>query len=654
MAPRKRPPSPDESAGPAPAKRKSTIKRTASANNQPSAPSTAADDSAPTATGNAAGKAAGGRGRGKQSAAQVPDPASEIVQQAPEGGQVGGSAPASRARPAQQLPPPTRQNQAVPAQSQVAMRPPVPAQQLPRRDAQEEGEGSPATQRFPTPPLPQGPTLPADQYARWANTGTFGSAPADGTLVVDKTQDAQFLKRKATALNEPGSNAQAVLIAKLRAHSAGNASNAGSSSTAGHVLSQEQSFPSPSSWISSALGSFSGQRTVPSRLPSASPLPLVPTSRTPISSTASPLASSNELGLQLISPPAATPSFQSPAATPSFPPLNLLLDPVLAPGYSLATSKLSGYDSDTRTYITTAAAYLQARILIMYGFPQPLQHRQFVHDSWEDARLLTSTWYSLTDAITTYERLCFVLIGSYSYFLQMLQSATTSFRSRRKDAILALVKTAYGLHLLSTADQAARAAQLLNGDVFVYRDWVPKTTLPATGPAQGDQAMPVAADTSAGGARTVPATQKTQAKPYAHALKGKGRVFAHPAILSAVKILAFDKGTRQKTPAVFALLPDEFNDGIPTPLYAFAATTIHHALDTVAASGVAPEFSDANYLGKYKTWYEMARSKFTASSDPRMAELRNCDWADICASYHIVHSRDTSRHDEAIGTDDEE
>ncbi|KZV89153.1 hypothetical protein EXIGLDRAFT_796577 [Exidia glandulosa HHB12029] len=487
-----------------------------------------------------------------------------------------------------------------------------PAQQLPGQRGL-----SFAVQHLQTAP----PASPVSQFASWANTGPFGSATADGTSLVDKTQESQIHKRKASALNDPGSKAQLALVAKLRAHAAGGSGSNAAAAAAGPLAAQAQPLllpPPPSSNHVSpvttprSLISFDNSPVIPLH----GALPSLPA---PSSFQWTP---DNGLGLQLDSASPAPPPFQ-PLPLPAG---VMLIQPGLAPGRDAAVAQRNCYDHNTQTYIDAALSYVQARILVVYGFPQALKLRQFNEAAWFDARALTQTWYSLIDPIRVY-----------------LTHSVASFRSRFKNAILAHVKTAYGLHALNTVEQAARASQLLSGDVFVYRDWItrPTSSVSSTSTAIQEQSA-VPSDP----------TLRAKLKNFTEKLTGKGRAFAHPAILGVIKIVAFEKGTRSKGRSLVALMPTAFENGIPAPFYAFAATAIHHALDTVVAYGKAPEFSESNYYGKYKMWHETAESKFL-SEDPRMAELRADDWADVRATFgnHIVHE---SRHDDAVGTDDED
>lgn len=183
-----------------------------------------------------------------------------------------------------------------------------------------------------------------------------------------------------------------------------------------------------------------------------------------------------------------------------------------------------------------------------------------------------------------------------------MTAQASSFRTRHKARILAQVKMLYNLLPLPSDQLAARAAQLLDGDVFIYPGWVNRNPPPVA-----PDAAAAAADNGALARNKV---CRPRAQPYVltvdlqrtrldakkvrmasrgachdiltasavrqyDELKGKGRAFSHPAILAVIKIIAFESSSKSKAPSIVSLMPDHFQHGtLPLPLYAFASTLV--------------------------------------------------------------------------------
>ncbi|EJD47100.1 hypothetical protein AURDEDRAFT_123585 [Auricularia subglabra TFB-10046 SS5] len=368
--------------------------------------------------------------------------------------------------------------------------------------------------------------------------------------------------------------------------------------------------------------------------------------------------------------PVGAPTFPAPVAPPQTPhpgPQDLNL----ASGCDAPQPKLGAFTPNSKRLLQEANPRVQARLFIINAFPDTTQSNDFAVAAWKD--------------IMSREGQQYVRLSTEGKDWLVNQQYT--LRTRYKVPIIAHVRALYSLSLLSGEDLKNRVDQLLDGDSFIYEVTAPRrppkdqqaSATNGTTDTSGDNSRVANSAGNQGGqgtsgnqanargvnSSTVGSAGQSTATQAAGAAKfvelvGKSRAFTHPAILAVIAALGFERRSGSKSPQLTALLSDEFKDGIPLNLYAYACTTIHHALDCIIAD---TKFGATKYKGVYQYWRDTVDTLFNPSDarkKGKMDELRAQHWTTIRTRYHVqtVAPRSAaaarSRHDEALSTSDEE
>ncbi|EJD33516.1 hypothetical protein AURDEDRAFT_177398 [Auricularia subglabra TFB-10046 SS5] len=264
-----------------------------------------------------------------------------------------------------------------------------------------------------------------------------------------------------------------------------------------------------------------------------------------------------------------TPPIPAPTATPASPERNA----------AVPQHQQGSYAGGTALFVLRMKSYFHIKLMLEDAFPSdepadPMNGGV----SMSDSLILAAYTKAYADSPFKYKYIV--------DFRKTLRDSISSFRGSFKRNVASIILDTYGLSALALTERIAQASRVKEKSRFLYPRLIPKDPKDPN----PDQE-----------------------------LKPDGTPFSHPAIIAVIKLILRAR-TLTSHGAIFNLFPNLFVDGIPPPLYAFAATLIRHSFE-ILVTGLKVELSGKKYASIYSDLRTFATTSFTMQADPAKAAV---------------------------------